>query len=436
MNARTFFRARPQRGRAQPAEQGGGMIAKRIALVLGALLLATGSALASGFHTGEYHAAYTGQATAGLTLTENAGVVAQLPAAMVRLPEGTHALGGLNYYVPKFDYTATETGETGSTITDPILGPFAYGAYNGGSWAMGAGLYFPFNVDIEYPADWAGRRLLTREQLNVGYFSVTGAYALNEDLSLGLAVNFIGARVVLDQTQVVSPGTEVPTELGGSAQTTGYGASALYELDHWSVGFTYSPGYDIEGEGKARFDTAQEPALASLFADGDVKVTLHMPSLAELGVAYKEKRRDPDYTVELSVIRTGWSRYSDIKVQFTSGLPQSEQVLKRGWKDTTGVKVGGNYVFSRSDSTSHRVRGGIYLDQSPIPATTLEPSVPDGEGRTDVALGYGFRSGPLAVNASYFLIMFKDSQTAPPNEFPAKYGGTVPIYAVDVGYQF
>ena len=412
------------------------MHAMRVGLLLALCLSAAQWAMASGFHTGEHHTAYAGQATAGLTLTENAGVVAQLPAAMVRLDKGIHALGGLNYYVPKFDYEALNTGEKGSTTTPPVLGPFAYGVDNLGDWAFGAGLYFPFNVVIEYPLNWAGRGILTREEVNVGYMAFTGARAITDDLSLGVSLNFIGARVKLDQTQVVYPGTEVPTQLGGKGSATGFSFSALYELEHWSFAFIHSPGYDLEGEGKVLFDTSQDPALSAAFADGDVKVTLHMPSLTEAGVAWKEKRRDPDYTVELSMIRTGWSRYSDITIQFLSGRPSAEEVLERRWTDTTAFKVGGNYVLSRSGDTTHRIRGGIYLDQSPIPADTLEPSVPDGEGRKDLAVGYGYKSGPLALNAALFLILFNDSQTSATNSFPAKYGGDVMIYSFDVGYQF
>ena len=404
--------------------------------LLGALPAAAGTVQASGFHTAEFHTAYVGQATAGVTLTENAGVVAQLPAGMVRLDEGNHALGGFNQYVPKFDYTATNSGETGSTTTDPITGPFAYAVHNAGKWAAGAGLYFPFNVVIQYPDNWAGRSILTKEEVNVGYFALTGAYALNDDLSFGLAVNFIGSRVRLQQTQVVAPGTEVPTTLGGTTENLGGQFSLLYDQEHWRLALAHSPKYTISGEGNAQFDTSANPSLTSTFPDGGVKVTLLMPSVTELGVAWKDQRKDPDNSVELGILRTGWSNFSEIHIQFTSGKPQPDVVLPRRWKDTTGVKVGGYHVLSRSGTVSHRIRAGVYVDQSPIPADTLEPGVPDGAGRNEFAVGYGYRSGNLSAEAAVFQINFKDSQTGGDNPFPAKYGGAVTIYSFDLGYKF
>ena len=63
-----------------------------------AALFGLGTAWGSGFHTAEYHAAYFGQALSGITMTENAGVIATLPAAMVRVAEGDHVLDGLTHF--------------------------------------------------------------------------------------------------------------------------------------------------------------------------------------------------------------------------------------------------------------------------------------------------------------------------------------------------
>ncbi|MDH5752175.1 MAG: hypothetical protein OEZ59_07125, partial [Deltaproteobacteria bacterium] len=76
---------------------------KFMAVLLVALAWA-GVALGSGFHSGEYYTSYTGQATAGATLTDGPGVAATMPSALVRLEEGISALGGLHNYTTWFQY--------------------------------------------------------------------------------------------------------------------------------------------------------------------------------------------------------------------------------------------------------------------------------------------------------------------------------------------
>lgn len=407
---------------------------RHFALALGALLLLAGPAWGSGFATSEHYAGYIGQATAGMTLMENAGVVAHLPASMVRLEEGGHAMGGLVYFDPKFDWEAE--GKSGSTVTDDVISPHGFGVYNRGQYALGLGVYFPYNVDIEYPSDWPGREELVREKLVVGYTALAGAYAFNEDFSAGVTVNFINAWANLKRRIVVAPGTEIPVELGGTADTVGGSASVLYHSDHWSVGLRHSPKYTLEIDGKVKFDTSAAPGLASSFPDGGGSVDLLMPSVTDFAVSYHDRRSDPDYMVELNLVRTGWSNFRELRIRFASGKPAAESVAERNWKDTLGIKLGGNYVFSRSGDTSHRVRAGIFRDEGMAPARTLDPAVPDTDGRMEYAVGYGYKQGGFFVDASYFYIDFLEAKASADNPFPATYDGQVNIYAVSGGYHW
>ncbi len=136
----------------------------------------------------------------------------------------------------------------------------------------------------------------------------------------------------------------------------------------------------------------------------------------------------------MTILRTGWSNFREIPILNKETGAEIDIIDKR-WEDTIGIKFGGNYVFSRSGDANHRVRGGIFLDESPIPADTLAPDVPDGEGRTEFAVGYGYKRGGFLVDVSYFLILFKDSTSTNP-DFAASYSGDVTIISASVGYHY
>lgn len=235
---------------------------KWIATALG-LLAGGGAAWASGFHTSEFSAAHVGQATAGVTLTENAAVVAINPSAMVRLEEGWHFLGGFAVFDAEADWAALDSSgaviESGKTVGTIPTSPHGYGVWNLGDYAVGVGLFFPFNAIAEYPADWPGRDVTIKQEINVGYNAFTGAWAIDEEISVGLAIYFIGARAELTRSLTVTPGVEIPLTFGATGDEIGFNISFLYEGDNWAVGVTHAPEYDLELNGAVRFDTSQAP---------------------------------------------------------------------------------------------------------------------------------------------------------------------------------
>ncbi len=95
--------------------------------------------LGRGISPGEYHAAHVGQATAGITMAENAGVVATLPAAMVRLPAGIHALAGVTRYDARYEAGSLDSPASVESKNDPALVPHLYAVQAGDGWAWGIG---------------------------------------------------------------------------------------------------------------------------------------------------------------------------------------------------------------------------------------------------------------------------------------------------------
>lgn len=407
------------------------------------LIAGGGSAWASGFYTAEFYAAQVGQALAATTLVENAGVVASNPSAMVRLEEGMHVLGGISLFDINVDYQALDASgnvsESGSSTTDVEPGPAAYGVWNMGDTAFGVGLYFPFASRAEYAPDWAGRHLLIRQEITVGYTAVSGAIKMSENTSLGIGVNFIGATALLTQSfTTLTPGEEILATLGATGETIGLSVSFLYFGENWAVGFNHNPEYDLTLDGAANFDTSSTPSLTSIFADGNVSLTIGMPAITEIGISWKDSRENPTVFVEFAVLKTGWSNFEEIRVDFESDRPVNELVAERNWRDTFDYKLGGNWVMSRGGDTDHILRAGILVGEAPGRPETLDPAVPDGEGRTDYAFGYGLKTESMRFDVSYIYADIEESRTTTDgsNEFPAIYKIDAQVLSTSLAFSF
>jgi len=397
-----------------------------------ALVLTLGAPLAwgSGFHLEEYHAAYVGQATAGITMSESAGVVATLPAAMVRLPRGVHALGGVTRYDSRFEATGLDGSDPAHTIHGPSVVPHLYGVHNNGDWAWGIGQYYPFGVKIAWREDWPGRRLFTEQGLSVGYTSLVGAYALGETVSLGVGLNRAAGTAVQKKftSTPLAPGIEVLTVVEAHATEWVWNLSLLHDTGTFAAALIHAPPYTLKGQGTVEFAPGNPLGLKNQ----GVRADLLLPSVTEAALSYRDAREHPTWFAEFTVVRTGWSNYRELRIRFDA-LPDS--VTERDWKDTTGYKLGGNVTVARGTDSTHRLRAGVFLDESPSPNHRQRPGE-DGAGRTNAAAGYGYLRGDFRLDLAYFLVSHNPSRTLQDNEFPARHRARVDILSASLGYRW
>ena len=409
--------------------------------VLGVVVMAGGAALAqgAGFQTGEFYTANTAQALAGATLEDSAGVLGVMPSAMVRLEEGAHVLGGASRQDATFTYALEPHGESGSTTQKPVVGPFAYGLYNARNWAVGTGVYFPFAVDIRYKRHWVGRHLLTRDRMVVRNQAVMGAFRLNEQVSWGWGVNYLSGWMRRNQQLVMNSDVEYPVVLEGVGHSLSQTLSGLYDTGTLAAGFTYRSGTTLEAKGSRHGDKIQPGGIPGFVREQGLTVFIPLPYEIEMAVSYRNRLDDPDWMAEVNLQRSGWSRFKELRMVFDTGTPASEQVTPKNWKDTTGVRLGGNYAFARSINSTHRIRGGVSAEQSPIPPETLDPAVPDGRGRLSVALGYGVEIGALQLEAGILRSTFLEAKATPPagSSLPkARYKGGVSVASFSAAYRW
>ena len=401
----------------------------------------TQAALASGFHTGQSSASYMGQGQTGITFLDNAGLVAQNPAALVFLDQGTQTYGGLVHYDTEYSFNNLDGSNPATTTHGSTIAPQGYLAQTNKDWAWGTGLYTPFNSGVEWPDDWEGKDVLTRISLNVANIPLEYSRKINDNLALAAGINYIFANVELEQIVPVTATEEVPADISGQdSSTTGFNLAMFYASGNLNFGATYNSGYSLKAEGEADFDTSSSPTgeALGLFPDGDATIELNIPTIVEAAVSYKSFMDGGDgyqrgaWAVEFGATYTTWSDYDEIVIDYEEDLPQSESTTTTDWFDVTDYKIGGFYSFR----DNMKLRAGYYKTASPIPEEYLSPSTPDGEGRNTYYAGFGYKTGNVVFDAAYLRSFFTDSKTETHSELPGEYNdGNAHVIALGFGYR-
>ena len=257
------------------------------AIVLG--LVAQG-AFAAGFQLKEDDVAGLGRAYAGSTAApDDAAVVVNNPAAMIDLrqpviqADATGVNFSTNFHGSGSDafgqpLSGSNGGDGGITRAVPALF-FAMPVND--RFALGAGVTVPFGFVTNYDPGWVGRYQALESKLQSIDVTLSAAYALTDQLSIGASV--IGQRTTASLSQAVNfgtilavnpalpPGTFLPQSADGYAKVHGNDWGYGWQLgflwkptDADRIGFNYHSKIDHTLSGKATFGV---PAtVAPIFA--------------------------------------------------------------------------------------------------------------------------------------------------------------------------
>ena len=81
-------------------------------------------------------------------------------------------------------------------------------------------------------------------------------------------------------------------------------------------------------------------------------------------------------------------------------LPLSQ--LPQDWKNTSTLRLGSYYALNKN----WELRGGIAIEQTPIPNKTLNPAIPDADKLT-LNAGVGYKWEKLSVDLGYMAVFYK-----------------------------
>lgn len=367
----------------------------RHAVILVAIaVLAAAPAFASGFGFYEQSAKASAQGGAWVARADDAAANWYNPAALIHLT-GREVQFGTNWLDIGSDTSFTPAG--GGSPIDAVGNTafpthFYFSQKINDRVAWGVGLNNPFGLTSEWqtaPLTFSSQRA----ELATYLLNPNVAFKISKSWSFAVGVDYLSAEVKEFSRTAALPGT--PTaNLTGEGDGFGWNAALQFKMDAVSIAASYRSAMNPLIEGNF---TVSGPFGNVLNSPASAKVAL--PSQTMLGIAWTGKRVD----IEAGAYYTGWNVFKELPIETNS--PATSTVLAEDWAATWAYRLG---VAVRLDAAmQHELRFGGVLDDSPIPDSTLRPSIPDSD-RTGYSLGYGWQGKHFGIDIYGMQLEFDD----------------------------
>ena len=222
-------------------------------------------------------------------------------------------------------------------------------------------------------------------------------------LSIGAGVSFVHASGLFSRSLrfntpacTFAPGVaEAHLRLTDTTDAFAYNVGLLIKpLDNWKFGFSYRGRTDL------RFDDANVK-LGGVLGGQKVEANVHPLPLPPVINAGAHWQITPVWGAELVYEFTRWSEFRTFKATFQSG-PLPGFNLPQNWKDTSTVRFGGHYSLTKNVE----LRGGFALEETPIPNSTQNPSIPMRDKFT-LNVGLGYKWEKFSFDLGYQAVFYK-----------------------------
>lgn len=444
-------------------------IAPRTTLFLSAPLLLSAALLptiasASSFQILEQSPAHLGKAFAGTASDiADASSVFFNPAGIVEMEKPALTLGGnIIFTQATFDNKNSNTnGMNGETNEIGYVPNVYYVHPVNARLSLGLGVNAPFGLASEYDDDWRGRYLATRSELQVANINAVAAYALTDNLSIGLGINYQHADVTLesqfDSTLGVNPSsaTDSSAKITGNDDSFAADVSVYYApTERTSFGLIWRQGgeFDLTGDATfslnslcspgAGFPTGAPPApttgticAASLNAvAGNAEARLELPDTITLSGSHQLS----DYWwVHGDIAWTEWSSIQTIDVT-NSNNNLTINTLELLYDDTVRYALG----FTHDSECPWSWRFGIAFDEAPqTNPVYVNPRIPD-QDRIWFSAGLNYEFSPnTSIDVGYSYIKVDEATINNTNfetghRVEGRYDADVNIVGVQANFTF
>jgi long-chain fatty acid transport protein len=180
------------------------------------------------------------------------------------------------------------------------------------------------------------------------------------------------------------------------------------------------------GTGNAQVDTA----LTARLPQGSQPLTTEIvfPGIFMGGVAYTTG----DWTFEADVDWYQWSKFSQLNLVFTE-RPDLTQSIVENYKNSWQYRMG----LERRLNETWTVRGGYFFDQSPAPAESISPLLPDAD-RNGFALGGTWKAGRFHADAAMWVLLSpaRSTEGVSRDSFDGTYKSHAVTLGIFLGYSF
>jgi len=414
----------------------------------------TNEAQASGFALREGSADWMADAFAGDTAKAyDASTVWSNPAGMARLNQN-EIDGSVDGIFPSITFSGANFVGPGMTTSGTTGGNLIQSAASGGVYALwsvtpdfklGFAADAPFGQRVANPGDFVGRYQSVVSSISDEQFTISAAYKINEQWSVGggPVIDFFSAR--LTQAINIGPASAVTgdpvADLHGSDTGVGYNLGVLYQATpdlRFGLDYRSRIRHSISGTQSvfvpSLLGLLSPPTAAFLNAqNSSAKTSITLPDSLTGGIYWQAT---PQLAVVSDVSWTDWSLLQSINVTPTSALASPSTIVEN-WHDTVAVSVGANYSVTKA----LMLQGGLGFDQSPVTDSNRTSRVPDSD-RYLVSIGAQYEIMPnLTVQAAYAHVFFASAQImsqagTTSGVLIGKYTDTANTVALGVKYRF
>ena len=416
------------------------------------LALSASTAWAGGFSIYEQGARAMGRAGAFAASPSDPSAMFYNPAGLALL-DGTQLYLGTTLIAPtsSFKGSGALTGVSEQQVNNIFYPPNLYLSHRlNDRVVLGVGVHTPFGLATEWenPTTFTGRQISTYTALEGVAINPTVAMSLNEQLSLGVGLDYRLSKIHMERYVVQGAPLPQPTNIGlavlESDMNSGIGANfgLLYTLnDQMRLGASYRHSVQVDYTGTASIEqilTGNETVDAMIAAGldpgtADVTTSITYPSILTLGLAYQ---LTPQMLVEANVNYWGWSSFDRLTtVGMTDiGAAVTEELdAAQNYADSFTLRLG--MEWARSETMS--LRGGYVYDQTPQPHESISPMLPDA-ARHGVVGGLGYKMGAYTLDLAFMYLMFDDADTKGESHFmyDGVYTNSGLLFGLGLGYSF
>jgi len=322
------------------------------------------------------------------------------PAALSEI-EGNQILGGVQYI--NVVSGVENSGRNSRNKHDDNFIPTLFANYHvpASELTAGIGLYTPFGLATSYDDNSFTRFGAVRSELRTFYFTPAIAWRVDRSLSVGGGLSIVHSSALFTRALFLGGGAEGRIRLTDTDNSYTYNLGLLFKpYEKIKFGLTYRGRVDLN------YDTAHVKVAdgAGAVESGTSKGThLPLPAVISTGINWQI---NPHWNIEFVYDHTHWSEFRHLKARFNPaflGGSLRGLFIQEKWKDTSSLRFGSSYRLS----PTWVARAGFVLDESPIPASTLGPSIPGADTLTFNA-GLGYQRNNWKIDLGYAAIFYKN----------------------------
>ncbi len=288
---------------------------------------------------------------------------------------------------------------------------FANYHITGTDFTLGFGSYVPFGLATAYESSFV-RFAATKTELKTLNVTPAISWHPSEFFSVGAGLSFVHASTLLSQSLCFASvpggcGSEGRVRITDTANAFSYNVGVLLKPhERLKIGLTYRARTDL------RFDSANVKftALGPATTRADIK-PIPLPPVIDLGVFWQ---MTPTWGLEFVYEFARWSEFKHIKATFSPTIVQGGGALvlpgftfPQDWKNTSTLRLGSFYRLSEN----FEIRGGITVEEGPIPGRTLNPAIPGADLLT-LNAGIGYKWKKVTLDLGYMAVFYKNRRVS------------------------